>query len=86
MGEWAATVYRLIQILVMLAGVLFSVGMAWNLTQIIISVGLDGLPRVLPQVLLDTVGMLFGFLIIANAFKIATSLAAFFMTPIFRLP
>ncbi len=53
---------------------------------VIISVGLDGLPRVLPQVLANIVSMLLGFLIVSNAFKITTELAAAFVAPVFRLP
>lgn len=83
MGEWAAAVFRVIQTLTTLAGLLFSLGMAWNLTQIVISVGVDGLPRTLPQVLLNTVGMLLGFLLVANAFKIATAFVSAFVAPVF---
>jgi hypothetical protein len=86
MGEWAATVFRLIQTLTTIAGLLFSIGMAWNLTQIVISVGVDGLPRVIPQVVFNTLGLLFGFLIVANAFKITMGFFSAFIAPVFGQP
>ena len=85
MGEWAATVIRRIQVLVTMAAMLFSVGMAWNLTQIIISVGMDGLPRVVPSVVLNTLGMLFGYLIVSNAFTITMAFFEAFVAPELKL-
>ena len=83
MSEWAAIVLHLIQVLVTIASLLFSLGLAWNLTQIIISVGVDGLPRVVPQILMNAIGMLLGFLLVSNAFKITMKFFGLFISPVF---
>jgi hypothetical protein len=74
---------RVIVIIVQLAAVILTCGFAWNFTQIILHAGIEGGSRIIPEVAFRVVGIVFGFLITANASKIVHSLSPIFLGKLF---
>lgn len=84
MGPWYESMLSLVNVLIRIGAVILTLGLAWHGLQLILISTVHGHPRVLAQLIMSAIGMVFGFLMLALAPEITAKLAVFFVRPLVR--
>ena len=80
-GQWQHTVYDLIDVIVKIAGCFMAIGFTWSGLDIVIHSGLGG-SRIVPEVVLRALGLMFGFLMVFYSKEITHVFTESFLAPL----
>jgi|GEM_PF-6933246 len=80
MGAWVEAIGKLIQVIMRIGAVMFTLGIAWQGAQMTLHSGVHGDPRSIAQIVMALIGMLFGLLMLMMAPDIVGSLVKTFLT------
>lgn len=81
--EWVAFCEQIVGALTRVAGVLLTLGMAWNALHVIVDYA-TGSSRSVAQVMFNMLGLVLGFLMVALAPSIVSAIAGILIQPIFK--